>query len=92
MCKWGTYVKVKLPKHIAEDEHEIEIDSCILDTMAFLWDHHIETTGCCCGHGRMEPSIVITDKHTDEDIVRIKGLLFNCDRRWRIYQWRCVEV
>lgn len=35
------------------------IDGCIVDEIQKLWDNKVYTLGCCCGHGKNRPSVVI---------------------------------
>ena len=35
------------------------IDPCMIWTISFLKEHKIKTLGCCCGHYKYYPSIII---------------------------------
>ena len=48
----------------------IYIDRCILPEIKILWRKGIHTTGCCCGHNKTAPSIVVTNKYRD-NMVRL---------------------
>ena len=63
MC--NTFEKVKYKKKI------IFVDSCILDKMIQLWGIGINTLGCCCGHGKIKPSVVVD---TEQDIMKMESL------------------
>ena len=76
MCKWGTDVEVTLcrPKSIS-GRMRISVDSCIAPLVQALNDAKIETTGCCCGHGKTHGWITLADgralliHETDGEIV-----------------------
>ena len=95
MCKWGTDVIVKLPDDVAtwKQNRTISIDSCIVPTIIYLWQHHIETIGCCCGHGKDDPDVILPDGYNDEEIIRIMKLIKKFDKRnWDICQWRITRL
>lgn len=46
------------------------VDSCLKDEILYLWSVGIRTTGCCCGHNKLEPFVGVFD----EDIPKMKEL------------------
>lgn len=48
----------------------VSIDKCLLPEILELWEMGIKTTGCCCGHGKLEPFIGVDF----DDIQRMKDL------------------
>lgn len=48
----------------------VSIDKCLLPEILELWEMGIKTTGCCCGHGRIEPFIGVDF----DDIQKMKDL------------------
>lgn len=46
------------------------VDACLKDEILHLWSIGITTTGCCCGHNKLEPFIGVDDK----DIQRMKDM------------------
>lgn len=34
--------------------HTVAIDKCLLPEVVSLWERGIKTTGCCCGHDKVE--------------------------------------
>lgn len=42
------------------------VDVCLALEITRLWAARIETTGCCCGHGRQPGYIGVTDDHIPE--------------------------
>lgn len=52
------------------DPNSICVDACIEVEIRDLWALGITTTGCCCGHNRLEPYIGVIP----EDIERMKQL------------------
>ena len=64
-----------LCKHPWEDDSKKEpmtvtIDKCLLPEILKLWEMGIKTTGCCCGHGKIEPFIGVDF----DDIQKMKDL------------------
>jgi hypothetical protein len=81
-CKnvdFGSYenqVVVDRPRHMkgrseGSSNEKICIDACIADEIKSLWDLGISTTGCCCGHQKLQGYIGVIDK--DIDIMKILG-------------------
>lgn len=46
------------------------IDTCIADEVKALWCFGVHTTGCCCGHGKVQPYIGVIP----EDVELMKNL------------------
>lgn len=46
----------------------ISIDKCIHDEILFLWSKKIQTTGCCCGHNKINPMINVSPKYHNKMI------------------------
>lgn len=49
-------------------ENFVSIDKCIYDEIMGLWAKGIETTGCCCGHNKINPMINVEESHHDKMI------------------------
>lgn len=51
--------------HFMAERHPrgICVDVCLALEVTRLWNCGIETTGCCCGHGRQPGYIGVTDRH-----------------------------
>lgn len=63
----------------------VSVDACLADTIRLLWDCNVLTLGCCCGHGKRWPSIVI---HEKDDPARVFRILDAVDPRpWYLLQW-----
>ena len=87
--------KLKLPDWICswKKNRIVYIDSCIADTIQYLWENKIETLSCCCGHGKFYPSVVLSDGYTDKEIINIIGLIEKIDnRKWDVCQWRITRL
>lgn len=66
-CAYAIYLPWKC-KFDWEEESErvpkcVSIDKCLLSEVVELWELGIKTTGCCCGHGRLEPFIGVREEH-----------------------------
>lgn len=96
MCKWNNGgVTVQLPNRIAKwkKNRTVTIDECIVDTIKYLWENGIDTSGSCCGHEKSLPNLVIPDGYNDKEIIRIMGLIKEIDsREWDICQWRITRL
>jgi hypothetical protein len=46
------------------------LDNCIAEEVLKLWREGITTTGCCCGHNKVEPYIGVIDS----DIEKMKAM------------------
>lgn len=44
---------------------EVCIDRCLIDEIKILWNMGIETTGCCCGHGKYIPFIGVKEEYIE---------------------------
>lgn len=66
------------------------IDACIADTIQMLWKNGIETLGCCCGHGKKCPSVVIAESMNGAKVYKL--LKANDDREWEVLQWKLVLI
>lgn len=67
MCEWGDTVKVcvPIPAHLSYTGTfrwaDKPIDRCLAQIVAALNNRGIYTASCCCGHGKIEGSIVLQD-------------------------------
>lgn len=60
MCEWGTETIVDLPRASGKIE-PVNIDSCIVSIVEALNKAGIRTIASCCGHGKIEGSIILAD-------------------------------
>lgn len=82
-------VVLPTPPHIEGRPNGICVDACIAAAIGMLWSHKVETRGCCCGHNRENPSVVLSES---EDGDRVKQLLADNDgRQWHVMQWRLIK-
>lgn len=66
------------------------VDSCIADVIKHLWAKGYKTLGSCCGHGELNPDIVIDGQ---ADIQALRSELAQIDeRKWTLLEWQLVEV
>ena len=74
LCSYAVYLPWKT-KFEWEDESQrqpmcVAIDKCLIHEVIDLWEKGIQTTGCCCGHGRVEAFIGVREEH----IARMKEM------------------
>lgn len=67
------------------------VDACIVEQITMLWANAIWTENSCCGHNRINPSVVIGE---GGDAVQAAALLreHDPDREWDVLQWQLVKV
>ena len=60
MCRWGSEKHLILPKANGNME-PVGIDSCIASIVEALNKSGIRTIASCCGHGKINGSIILAD-------------------------------
>lgn len=86
---------MELPPNIdvGKKNRTISADKCCVKVLKHLWANGIETLSHCCGHGKLNPSIVIADAYGIFDILEIENLIAQVDnRQWELYQWQLIKV
>ena len=72
---------------------EVSIDACIVDVIKHLWNNGITTHGCCCGHNKNKPSVIIQDSCVSEYSERVRSLIKQVDEReFSLLSWTLIEV
>ena len=92
MCK--KQVVLKLPDNIdiSKENRSISADECCVGVLQHLWSRNLDTRGHCCGHGKCNPSIILSDAYTcnlAKVLCEIKQI---DDRRWDIFQWQLTKI
>lgn len=86
-------VIIRLPEAMCEEvgKETVCVDSCIVGTMKAIWSENIVTLGCCCGHNRDRPWIIIPSG--SKDATKIKQIIdvVNDKRDWKILSWELIE-
>ena len=98
MCDCSTYDSSKcetipLPDDIntCRNSRSISVDLCIVPVMKMLLDNKVQTLGCCCGHNKLNPEIVIVGRYTDDECDGILKMIKKIDERpWTIRRWKWV--
>ena len=75
MGSYDNQVELDRPTHMASRTEgsysdRICVDLCLKDEILYLWGIGIRTTGCCCGHNKVDGYIGVID----EDIEKMKNL------------------
>lgn len=86
---------LEIAKHIDINKKNrmIDIDSEIAEVIKFLWLNRIDTLGCCSGHGKDKPSIVVNTKYSKTEIDDIRKLINAIDNRdWIIFKWNGNQI
>ena len=60
MCKWGIETKLMLPRANGNIK-PVGIDSCIASIVEALNKNGVRTIASCCGHGKIDGSIILAD-------------------------------
>ena len=96
MYEWNNGgLPIALPDNICKwkKNRTVCIDECIIPQIKAIWDAGFETLGCCCGHMKRDPEVIIEQEYKEDDIEKIRDILKKTDtRNWSILQWRLVEV
>jgi hypothetical protein len=66
---YGNQIWVHAPAHMAKYNGYC-LDRCVAEEVMQLWMKGITTTGCCCGHNKMEGFIGVIER----DIPKMKEL------------------
>lgn len=78
---------------INREVQTVTIDFCIAKIIKSLWAAGVVTLGCCCGHNKQNPNIIIPEGYGVPQIAHAKRLLSHIDSRtWDIFQWKLVSV
>jgi len=87
----GDRPEVVLPKpEWSTRERGICVDACIAKAIKMLWANGIITAGCCCGHNRERPSVVLDSAADAQRAIEL--LNKNDGRPWLVLQWRLCEL
>jgi hypothetical protein len=62
MCEWNQKEKAKVLT--PEGMEEVEVDSCLKPLLEGLSGAGIVTVGCCYGHGKDCPTVLLADGRT----------------------------
>ncbi len=95
MCEYGKQVVLDLPYWVDQGKQNrtIACEECCVKIIKEIWNAGFETLSHCCGHGKLNPSIVIPDGYNEEDIKTIEALIKTYDGRYfDIYQWKLTKV
>ncbi len=88
--------EIELPKYLVEMKNgkkTICIDEGIEHVLRELWKHNVRTLGCCSGHEKDRPSIIVADHYDNQAIGFFKQTISLVDDRdWKILQWNLIEV
>lgn len=84
---WGTIPEVQVEAP-GDWKMMICLDACIAETIQELWKRGVMTEGSCCGHGKIKPSVVVSQ---DADMEECQKILDEIDPRdWEISQWQRI--
>lgn len=78
------------PAHLLpiKSKRGISIDFCIGRVVQNLWYQNIVTLGCCCGHGKIMPSIGLEDNVSLDYIDYARALIATIDdRQFELCSW-----
>ena len=86
-------VALTLPDDLCKDDvkRTFCIDACIANVIKHLWENKIVTKGCCCGHNKNKPWVILEDSVERDNIDRVKELIKEVDNRdWQIKFWQLI--
>lgn len=95
MCQSRTSEVIALPPNVdtSKEVRSVSLDRCLVPAIKAIWAAGFETLGCCCGHDKEPPSVIVANGHTDEDIKAVAEAILSVDSRsWNVLQWRLTVV
>lgn len=64
MCSWGNDKIVRVIRRnnpdVSDGWHLVAVDACLAELVQAMNNAGIITLGCCCGHGKFPPSIIVS--------------------------------
>ena len=84
-------VILSLPDKIdtARNNRKVSIDACISEVILWLWVKGIDTLGCCCGHNKTNPSVIVS---AVVDIDLAFKIIWEIDKRiWTVSRWERID-
>lgn len=76
-----------------EPKEKISIDACIANVIGHLWHNGIITLGCCCGHDKLDPSIILEQSSTTEFAEKVRAIIAEVDDRYfQLLAWNLVDL
>lgn len=81
-------------KSMDRETRSICIDKCIALVILHLWENDIVTLGCCCGHNKSNPSVIVKGVLSGRFnyLNKIFSLIKEVDDRcWKVCEWELVQ-
>jgi len=86
-------IVLNLPDFIEHNGRTVSIDESLVTVIKALWKAKIITMGCCSGHGKETPSIIVSGIKTGKDVDKIKKILDNnFHNNVEILQWTLIPI
>lgn len=84
---------LKVPDYLNMHKEYCSIDSRISHVIQHLWNNQVITVGCCCGHGKNKPSIILNQNSGEKwaDTVRDYISLVD-DRDFDLLSWKMMNI
>ncbi len=80
------------PKSLGMEKETICVDACIAHVIRHLWGKGIPTLGCCCGHNKQQPTILLTGPD-DFSPSYVRSVIGEADARsFRLQAWQVVDL
>ena len=86
---WQTLPPVTVESPFPDVVTPVSLDACIAEDIQRLWAAGIWTLGSCCGHGDVNPSVVLAS-HADGE--RALEVLSARERRWDVMAWVLTPI
>ena len=67
------------------------VDACIVEQIKMLWKNEIWTCGCCCGHGRDNPSVAFNSLK-EAEVAKELLKKYDKDRKWDVVYWELIVI
>lgn len=81
------------PKDLGIGKDSICVDACIAEIIKHIWAHGIMTLNSCCGHNKLEPSIILEQGCSEEKALKVKALIAEIDNReFKLLSWKLTPL
>ena len=66
------------------------VDACIAEQIKALWREKIWTGGCCCGHNKTNPNVVLKEGEDPKKAIKLLKRI-DPEREWDVLQWQLIK-
>lgn len=86
---WQTEPVARLTPPFPDTRDDVPVDACIAGAIYGLWTEGVWTLGSCCGHNKVNPSVVLA--HWTDGEKAISHLAAD-GRDWDVLAWQLMPL